>query len=104
MGAPSIKSNPVGLEQCFGCALVSSQTYCRREPENCAMVQYSRGFAILLRVDQPTMLLEVSERGRQTLTFERVNYSKFKHESQQTPASGDTNSHFMTKLLEFGSL
>jgi hypothetical protein len=29
---------------------------------------------------------------QQTSTSERVKYSKFKHETQQTPASGDTNS------------
>jgi hypothetical protein len=28
----------------------------------------------------------------QTSTFERVKYRKFKHETQQTPAPGDTNS------------
>jgi hypothetical protein len=29
---------------------------------------------------------------QQTSTFERIKYSKFKHKTQQTPASGDTNS------------
>jgi hypothetical protein len=29
---------------------------------------------------------------QQTSTSERVKYSKYKHETQQTPASGDTNS------------
>jgi hypothetical protein len=41
-------------------------------------------------------------RGQQTLAFERVKYGKVQHETQQTPASGATNSHFMSKLLEFG--
>ena len=30
-------------------------------------------------------------RGQQTLAFERVKYGKVQHESQQTPASGDTS-------------
>jgi hypothetical protein len=44
------------------------------------MVQYRRGSAVLLRVDHPTMVLEVS--GAATSDDERLKYSNFKHERQ----------------------
>ena len=52
------------------------------------MVQYNGDLVVLLRVDHLTMVLEVSKRARQTLTFERVRYSKFKHESQPNSSIG----------------
>jgi hypothetical protein len=72
--------------------VAASLSYCRSEPQHCAMVQYGGGFAVLLGLDHPTMVLEVSERGRQALTLERVKYGKVQHESQLAPASGDTKS------------
>ena len=41
---------------------------------------------------------------RQISTFARVKYGKVQHETQQTPASGDTNSRKGSKLLEFKRL
>ena len=60
---------------------------------NCTgeMVQYARRFE---RDYKRLADYRIGSRGKgqQTLTFEWVKYGKVRHESPQTPASGDTNS------------